>query len=537
MQNTNLDFAAWVDGTGAEGHPGVHIWGFIPPRQKLDGSVVESRWGYVYPGITPWPRRTSGDNAADGGKQWDLKSFDEGTDPNGQYWPRLRALCGQLKDQGRVLGITVFFGWPKDTADFAYHPFASGNGGPALSRGDITHIEQPGTEIHTQTYDTGWPIRRKTQWIWERYALKLIETAESCGNIWFDFRDEWSYDLDTNMETHFRNFFMSRDQVWADRSSSASFRVNNGLTDATFGATPAMKTEGDPYDHNGVRVEVWTRGMGGLHYLLHNDSREPGIMAWDPKTAEKKGLDPETDLGRKYVGYAGRFFNTHVHSLDSMLPNDNLCSGNSHCTATVGLEYAVYVPAGQASVDVNLTPVVGDVEVRFYDPRAGTFGAASAATGGATRTFTTPAAAKDWVLHLVATKDTDSDGLADVDEKAHLTNPAIADTDGDGYCDGDEVNTYDTNPLDKNDFPVPPDSTGPDGGPTGDSDTSETGDNGATDDDSPPGTNGLDNGWEGTGCAALPAGGSGRGSDIGLWAAIHGFVFGLARRRYRQRAQ
>lgn len=477
MQNLDLDHRAWIDRTRDEGHAGVHIWAFVPPRQRLDGSVVEERWGYVYPGITPWPRKTEGANAADGGKQWDLMSFDEGSDPGRNYWPRLRDLCQRLRDQDRVLGITVFFGWPKDTADFPYHPFAAASGGPATSRGDITHIESPGTEIHQQAYSDSWPARRKVQWLWERFALKLIETSDSCGNIWFDFRDEWSYDNDTNMEEHFRNFFMSRGQLWADRSAAASFRVANPVVPA-FGATPSMKTEGEPYEHGAVRVEVWTRALGGIHFLLHNDSRDPGIMAWDATTATMHGLDQATDRGRQYVGQAARFFNTELRSLDSMVPNDGLVSGSAHCLATPGLEYAIYIPAGQASVTVDLTPVAGDVQARFLDPRLGLFEAASVVAGGASRTFSTPASNFDWVLHLVATRDADSDGLADVDERANGTNPGAADTDGDGYGDADEVNLHGTNPRDQTSFPGANGDAGSDAGRDAGAGTDAGGDGG-----------------------------------------------------------
>ena len=45
-------------------------------------------------------------------------------------------------------------------------------------------------------------------------------------------------------------------------------------------------------------------------------------------------------------------------------------------------------------------------------------------------------------------RDTDGDGLSDGDEvNKYHTNPLLADTDGDGLSDGDEVNTHHTNPL------------------------------------------------------------------------------------------
>ncbi len=44
-------------------------------------------------------------------------------------------------------------------------------------------------------------------------------------------------------------------------------------------------------------------------------------------------------------------------------------------------------------------------------------------------------------------KDSDHDGLTDIEEKALGTDPNNPDTDGDGISDGDEVKKYKTNPL------------------------------------------------------------------------------------------
>jgi len=46
-----------------------------------------------------------------------------------------------------------------------------------------------------------------------------------------------------------------------------------------------------------------------------------------------------------------------------------------------------------------------------------------------------------------ADDDADGDGLSDIEEANHGTNPAIPDTDGDGLSDGDEVNIHSTLPL------------------------------------------------------------------------------------------
>ena len=90
LQNLNVDYRRWVDDCAERGLTAVHVWAFVAPRQTADGAVVEERYGYVYPGGTPWARRAGGPLAADGSPQWDLTHVDEGDDPNRQYWRRLR---------------------------------------------------------------------------------------------------------------------------------------------------------------------------------------------------------------------------------------------------------------------------------------------------------------------------------------------------------------------------------------------------------------------------------------------------------------
>src|SRR5512146_1877187 len=87
MQDANLDYRHWIDDCAEAGVNAVQVWAFVAPRQQLDGSVIEPRYGYVFPGITPWARKTEGPPATDGGHQWDLHRWDEGTTPD-HYWPR-----------------------------------------------------------------------------------------------------------------------------------------------------------------------------------------------------------------------------------------------------------------------------------------------------------------------------------------------------------------------------------------------------------------------------------------------------------------
>ena len=135
------------------------------------------------------------------------------------YWPRLRDLCRLTAERDMVLGITVFFGWPKHRADWEYHPLNVTNGGPVRDDGNpITQaqvIASPGTEVLDEDWDDAWPTAKQTQWIWERFADKLIRETAPYGNVFLVFMDEHSYS-EGNCGDHFAAFFRQRGALWCD---------------------------------------------------------------------------------------------------------------------------------------------------------------------------------------------------------------------------------------------------------------------------------------------------------------------------------
>ena len=64
-QNSNLNHREWIDDCSRRGIHAIHLWSFVPVRQKQDGSQIEDRWGYVIPDVMPWVRKTSGPLAYD----------------------------------------------------------------------------------------------------------------------------------------------------------------------------------------------------------------------------------------------------------------------------------------------------------------------------------------------------------------------------------------------------------------------------------------------------------------------------------------
>ncbi|HOJ32049.1 MAG TPA: hypothetical protein PKY35_13840 [Candidatus Hydrogenedentes bacterium] len=418
LQDANLDYARWVADCAAAGLNAVHVWAFVAPRQQLDGSVVERRYGYVYPGLTPWARKTSGPRAADGGYCWDLHRWDEGNTPD-HYWYRLRDLCRLTQESGLVLGITVFWGWPKHPDDWKYHPFNVLNGGPiedqpAPHATQVQRIASPGTEVLDETWSDSWETAKKNQWLWERFCEKLIEETAAFDHVFFVFMDEHSYD-EGNGGDHFRRFFQRRGCRWADwekRRADVDYVFDPISHDKTWGRNkgaverfhrtpcrPFLILEGGPYQGDVVRHSLWTAIMGGASYFFHNDEGQgsdyAGVMQYDPNV-------PRVTLDTRrmaWMGHAARFFGTYVSDLDALQPMNELTSPPMfYCLANPGSEYIVYaMPDHPEPVVLNLSDVHGTFSARFHDPRNGAFLAEQRIEGGVRLELPRPSD-EDWVV-------------------------------------------------------------------------------------------------------------------------------------------
>ncbi|MCC6729882.1 MAG: hypothetical protein IT208_11155 [Chthonomonadales bacterium] len=384
--NARLDYRAWIDRCRDEGHSTVHVWAFTGARPG------DWRLGSGAP-LLPWRRRADG--------AFDLHAPDDGPEGSARYWPRMRGMARHARARGLLFGVTVLFGWAKDSGPgpgWPAHPFRRANGGFAEEARDVARLAED-REVHADPWNDEWPPARKAQWVWERFCLRLIEQVGGHDNTWFDYRDEWSYlnDEAERSQAHWRRFFRGRGMLWADRSSRADFRVANPTVPA-FGATPAMKTEGEPYDPDGVRREAWRRAMSGVHYLLHQDARSPNVAAWDPEMARARGLDPRDDPGRRYVGHCARFFNAMVRCLDAMVPAPGMAGPRALCMAAPGEEAVVYAPQGAGALALELSALPGRLLARWYDPRSGRTGRAFALTGGGRVSLPAPDPAGDHVL-------------------------------------------------------------------------------------------------------------------------------------------
>jgi len=423
LQNPNIDHRRWIADCAAAGLNAIHVWAFVAPRQTRDGRLVEKRYGYVYPGLTPWARHPDGPAAADGRPRWDLTKFDEGTDPARHYWPRLRDLCSEARDAGLVVGVSVFFGWPKhntaERPDWMFHPFNRLNGGHLAERGRMVEVVQriasPETEILTRSWREDFLDTEKTQWIWERLADKLIVETRPFGNVFFVFMDERSYS-EGNCGDHFAGFFRRRGAFWVDGQLRRKLvdgvigrhgpgRDLNREARESFAAEPPrplFELESPPYAGDAVRRNLYACLLGGGHYFFHNDEGQEtpttGIMSYDPEVAD--GRMDMVRLRQRWLGVAARLLNQQVTRLEGMRPaNEVIREGAGYCLARPGEEYVVYLPqGGRARLDVGRH--AAEYSARLVNPRSGQGTDAVASSLREEVEFTSPDD-RDWLLHLV----------------------------------------------------------------------------------------------------------------------------------------
>ena len=429
-QNLNVDHRQWLDECAARGIRAVHIWSFVATRQQQDASVTEPRWGYVYPDVTPWRRRTSGTPAYDQKPQWNLQEFDDGADGDfAHYWPRLRDICSYAKKHDIVVGITVFFGWPKHNSatqpDWSYHPMNAINGG-FLSESSrlvtaVQTIHSPGHEVLNEPWSNDWLPAKKTQWVWERFANELIRQTFPIGNVFYVFMDEHSYS-EGNCGDHFCHFFRSRGAFWVDwgkRRKTVDAVYDQGLLRldndrrlrAQFALLPHRPffglEEGGESGFNytsDLLPEMWRYAVAGGHYFHHDDesqeTKTTGVMAFDPNVS---GGHKSAVLERlSWIGHASRLFNETVKNLDAMAPHDELigAAAGVHCLANPGEEYLVYAKArSPREFRLTLSARNDPFRCRFYNPRTGEFGREFLAKAGSEASFNRPDD-DHWVLYI-----------------------------------------------------------------------------------------------------------------------------------------
>lgn len=93
LTDGGLPYIPYLDVLKRDGMNLTNIWclGFPPDLPGTSASFLQ-----------PWPRTTTGDNALDGLKKWDLSAWDE------RYFTRLKAITQAASDRGIVIEFTLF---------------------------------------------------------------------------------------------------------------------------------------------------------------------------------------------------------------------------------------------------------------------------------------------------------------------------------------------------------------------------------------------------------------------------------------------
>jgi len=423
LQNANFDIQAWLDDLDARGIRAAMVWAFMAVPQTRDGRLVDRRYGYVVPDLTPWARRPEPlPAAADGGPRWDLSTFDEDG-----YWRRFLHLLQETARRDMTLWITLFDGWAKEVGDIPFHPFRRENGGPLRQGQDFVILETYGTEIQGP-FDPDWPWPRRNQWHQERLADRVARELNPFDHVILELfnEGEW-YDSRAlrRHQEHFLDFLRRRvstplavnaDVVaglnaWEDpRIAVVSWHTRGFDTVAISGRwldgvartpiKPLVNSEtvppfptgyGEKVTEDDVRRLLWATVMSGGHVFVQDDS----AFAFDPAAP-----DPGGAALRDQIGLATRFLDEAGYHGSEFAPAPRLISGG-HVLAAPGRVLA-YVPDADA---LHLHLPHGHYQGSWLDPRDGNRVPLQVAIPPAGETVLSPPFSGDWVLELTRAGD------------------------------------------------------------------------------------------------------------------------------------
>ncbi len=437
MQNLNVNYKAWLDELNSKGIRSAMIWSWMAVPQKKDGSVVDRRYGYMVPDITPWVRSGKG-IANDGGSLWDLKKFDD------RYWYRLKDVLNYAENRKIVMVMTVFDGWPKK---FWFHPFNKSNGGPipqeitvpklftqkwlknillrtndSDGREHFWTLHNYGDEVLHLEYDDLWPWELKNQYFQERFAEKLIETTCHFSNVIYELVNEGS--SNDKYDQHWLDFFSKRcdnliliNDDYTPLNARANKKVDviswhthpdddiNDIYDRWVSgfhgvpAKPVVNTETVPgyYDDTPslehFRKLVWITAMAGGGIFVQDDT----VFGFDPHATHM----PKGEVLRNYLGHANLFFNGSGINIEQMSPYNKVVKfGRAFVLAEIDREYIIYV-LNDKKIKIDLSDARGSFNARWFHTTTGKFSDKFSVKGGSLAEFNSPFLS-DAALHLVA---------------------------------------------------------------------------------------------------------------------------------------
>jgi hypothetical protein len=405
----HFDQRAYVHALAERGINLLMIWAYKGTNREMQRN--DARIGYDAPELWPWAGSPDDRN-------FDLQRF------NPAYFARLRELVACADANGIVVLITIHDGWPKTC--FAGHPFNRTLGNGPLAQGrDFVALADYRREM-PEPFDATWDWRQQNQYFQERFSARVIAELREYRNVMYEMfnEGEW-YDREQRdrHEQHFLAFFRARcpnvllsnsDHIAADdphqdpKVDVVTLHPKDWVGHFPLFARGFHETPVKPYlysepvpefdgEHpalDDVRRSVWETTLAGAGWVNQNDPS----FGWDQRAAISARADAR-DRAYDIAGRCLRFFRRGGVRFWEMKPQGSL-SSTGVCLAKRGREYVVYASTGGSfTVDLSGTQAAA-WEVRWYDPRSGTFHAPAAVCRGHARTEFTSPFPGDAVLHL-----------------------------------------------------------------------------------------------------------------------------------------
>ena len=381
-----FDFAGYLDFLVRYGHNFIRLWRWEPPQWNY-GAARKGKLSFCTP--HPWVRTGPGE-AADGKPKFDLTRFNE------EYFTRLRDRVQAAGKRGIYVSVMLFEGHCLQFAEegWRFHPFHPDN--------NVNQLSMDWQDYYTLKNPKVWELQA-------RYIRKVMDAVNDLDNVLYEvcneagpYSTEWQYQVIRFVKEEGR-------RRGKEHPVGMTFQYRGGKNADLF-ASPAdwisPNPEGgfrdDPPPNDGRKVvlndtdHLWGEG-GNPVWVWKTFTRGhcPLFMDRIAKLSQKvvtwAGRGPEEDIPRSEEIRRAMGVTAQVAAevaLEKMLPVPEL-SSSGLCLASIGQEYIVYIPEGNA-VEVDLRDAKGSFEITWIHPVEGSRQKGQPVEGGDRRQLKLP---------------------------------------------------------------------------------------------------------------------------------------------------
>ncbi|MEY3895273.1 MAG: hypothetical protein RLZZ214_792 [Verrucomicrobiota bacterium] len=290
---------------------------YVPHLTVLqrDGMNLSRTWCMGYPAdspqnfIQPWPRSTTGTNALDGLKKWDLNSWNEA------YFTRIKAIAQAASDRGVVVEFTLFSVLYED-AEWTKSPFHPSNNiqgyGSSTSRYDCMRQNSANSLLFEK----------------QKAAVKrIVRELNAFDNVYYEIANEpfWNEaGVKDSEEVAFHNSLLT-----AIREEEATLPNRHLVAHNYPQQISALSTDFDIINEH-YPAAVPGSAIAGAENLLNNHYSRGKILSLD-ETNTVTELQTRLEAWMFFIGgggiYDGLDFEGQVYSLNN--PSGDTALGNS----------------------------------------------------------------------------------------------------------------------------------------------------------------------------------------------------------------